>query len=150
MKISNHYLKLLLGAVLFLALAATALPAQYGKLILNVSEIEPEEGGEISAGIFTESNFPEVGKATYSKNLKVTNATQMQVVFERVPVGSYGVAVYQDEDLDGDLNSNWVGYPTEPLGFSRDARVRFGPPDFKDAEIQIRPNSTTTLNIKLR
>ena len=35
------------------------------------------------------------------------------------------------------LDTNLVGIPSEPYGFSRNARGRFGPPSFDDLAIEV-------------
>jgi uncharacterized protein (DUF2141 family) len=48
-----------------------------------------------------------------------------------LPEGRYAVVAYHDADGDGSLDTNIVGYPSEPFGFSNDAKLEmFGPPDF--------------------
>jgi len=42
-------------------------------------------------------------------------------------------AVVHDENMDGKLDTNWVGIPTEGYGFSNDAKATLGPPSFSAA-----------------
>jgi uncharacterized protein (DUF2141 family) len=60
-----------------------------------------------------------------------------RVAFPDVPFGSYAVVVLHDEDDDATLDRNVLGIPTEGLGFSSGARVRFGPPSFEDARFTL-------------
>jgi uncharacterized protein (DUF2141 family) len=60
------------------------------------------------------------------------------VTFERVPYGTYAVKVFHDENSNGELDTNFVGFPTEGFGFSNDAMGSFGPPDFEDAAFVVR------------
>jgi uncharacterized protein (DUF2141 family) len=58
------------------------------------------------------------------------------------PVGSldpglYAVAAYHDLDGDRELDRPTLGPPTEPYGFSRDARGTFGPPSFDAAAVEL-------------
>jgi len=136
--------------ILFLFLFThTTLFAQTGTIVITVVGIEEEEGGELQAGIFEEGNFPKVGLQTIGQRLQV-NAGTMKVVFNKVPVGYYGIAVFQDIDENQDLKTNVLGFPTEPLGFSNDARIHFGPPPFSDAEIEVEEGKTLYLTIPLR
>jgi uncharacterized protein (DUF2141 family) len=48
------------------------------------------------------------------------------------------------------LKKNIVGFPTEPIGFSNNARIRFGPPSFDDARIIVESGKTINLTIQLR
>ena len=123
--------------------------AQSGKLIVVVQGIDVGEGGEISTGIFLKENFPKVGKQLLGSVDKVTNS-EMKVVFEKVPIGSYGVVSFQDIDQDKNLKTNFIGYPKEPIGFYRDAKIKLGPPDFQDAKIDIKADQPLTITITLR
>lgn len=50
-----------------------------------------------------------------------------------VPGGEYAIAVYHDINANEKLDSNLIGIPREPYGFSNNAKGRFGPPDWEDA-----------------
>ncbi|MEZ4905996.1 MAG: DUF2141 domain-containing protein [Spirosomataceae bacterium] len=123
--------------------------SQTGKLIVLVQDINAAKGGELSTGIFLKENFPKVGKQLLGSETTIT-ANPMQIVFEKVPIGTYGVVSFQDIDRDKKLKTNWVGFPIEPIGFSRDAKIKFGPPDFNDAKITIEANKTLNLTITLK
>jgi uncharacterized protein (DUF2141 family) len=123
--------------------------AQTGKLIVVVKGVQPQKGGELSTGIFINENFPKVGKQLLGNETAVTSS-EMKIVFDNVPPGTYGVVSFHDIDKNKQLKSNLVGYPTEPIGFSRDARIKFGPPDFDDARITIEKDQTLTVIIILR
>lgn len=122
--------------------------AQTGTIILNVTQIQTDKGGEISAGIFVRENFPKVGKQLVGQEKSVTGKS-MQLIFENVPVGEYGVVAFQDIDKNKDLKTNFVGLPKEPIGFSNDAKIKFGPPDFDDAKVKVEAGKTLTLTIIL-
>ena len=51
--------------------------------------------------------------------------------------GIYAVAVYHDENGNGELDKNLLGIPTEGYGFSNNARGLMGPPSFEDAAITL-------------
>jgi uncharacterized protein (DUF2141 family) len=77
-------------------------------------------------------------------------ASEMKIIFKEVPAGIYGISGYQDVDKNNDLNTNFIGFPKEPVGFSNDARINFGPPSFADAAIEIHPDKTIEIEIILR
>jgi uncharacterized protein (DUF2141 family) len=122
--------------------------SQTGTVIVNIQGIQLSKGGELSVGIFKKENFPKVGKQLVSIEKEVT-ATQMQVAFNNVPVGLYGVVVFQDIDKDKDLKTNFVGFPKEPIGFSNGAKIKLGPPSFEDAQVKVELGKTLTLSITL-
>ncbi|WP_035382737.1 DUF2141 domain-containing protein [Ferriphaselus sp. R-1] len=57
--------------------------------------------------------------------------------FPGLKAGRYAVASYADLNGNHRLDSNFLGKPTEPYGFSRDARSVFGIPDFERAAIHV-------------
>jgi uncharacterized protein (DUF2141 family) len=55
--------------------------------------------------------------------------------FVDIPPGTYAIAVVHDENMNGKLDSNWLGIPTEGYGFSN-AATGFGEPSFTDASFR--------------
>lgn len=70
--------------------------------------------------------------ATNMMMIKVRH-TQARCDFEDIPPGTYALAVIHDENIDGKLETNWMGIPTEGYGFSNDAKALMGAPSFEAA-----------------
>ncbi|HCW08414.1 MAG TPA: hypothetical protein DGG95_13740 [Cytophagales bacterium] len=122
--------------------------AQTGKVNIEVKGIDLKAGGILHVAIFEKANFPKTGKHTLGWSKGINGAT-MQVTFEQVPIGQYAIAVFQDKDQNKKLNTNFFGYPIEPMGFSNDAKLKFGPPSFDDAKIIVAQDQTLNLVIHL-
>jgi uncharacterized protein (DUF2141 family) len=71
-------------------------------------------------------------------------------VIEAMPAGEFALSVLHDEDDDKKLKTNWVGIPKEGLGFSRNPRVRFGPPSFEDAKMKIEGGAGLSATIHMK
>ena len=54
-----------------------------------------------------------------------------------VPPGRYSLAVFLDADRNGEFDTNFVGIPKEPFGFSNDAMGLMGKPDFESASFEV-------------
>ena len=52
--------------------------------------------------------------------------------------GEYAISIVHDVDNNGELNSGAFGKPTEPYGFSNDARGMFGPAKWKNAKFAVK------------
>jgi len=52
--------------------------------------------------------------------------------FRDLPAGDYGIVAHHDRD-DNEIMRKTLGIPREPYCFSRNAKVRFGPPSFAKA-----------------
>ena len=53
--------------------------------------------------------------------------------------GTYAVAVYHDQNDNHEFDRTLIGLPAEGYGFSNDAPVRLGPPDFDAVRFDARP-----------
>lgn len=59
--------------------------------------------------------------------------TQARCDFAGIAPGTYALGVIHDENLNGKLDANWLGVPSEGYGFSNDARATLGAPSFSAA-----------------
>jgi uncharacterized protein (DUF2141 family) len=69
------------------------------------------------------------------------------VVFEDVPAGTYAIKMYHDENESGEIDSNFMGIPTEPYGFSNNPGG-IGVPSFEAAAFTV--EGDTSISITLR
>jgi uncharacterized protein (DUF2141 family) len=80
--------------------------------------------------------------------MKVPN-TEARCDFENIPAGTYALVILHDENMNGKLDTNWLGVPREGYGFSRDAKAAFAAPSFSDASFEYN-GETLGLTITLR
>lgn len=59
----------------------------------------------------------------------------------------YSFSAFLDLDENGDLNTNFFGIPSEPVGFSNNAKSRFGPPGFE--QTKFKPSDKPSIEIRL-
>lgn len=71
-------------------------------------------------------------KCPWSAEAPATAGTTIVTVPD-VPPGRYAAQAYHDANGNGKADRNFVGMPTELVGFSNDVRVHFSPPRFDDA-----------------
>lgn len=101
---------------------------QTAVLQVHVEKVE----GELYIAIF-ESEDRYMDDPSWELVEKVDQKTmKVGLPFEK---GTYAIAVFQDMNGNGQLDTNWMGVPSEPYGFSKDARGSFGPPGFDQASI---------------
>ncbi len=69
--------------------------------------------------------------------------------FKDLPMGEYALSIHHDENDNGKFDTNLVGMPIEPYGFSNDAMGNSGPPTFEQAKFKLDvTKKTVTLNLK--
>jgi len=55
----------------------------------------------------------------------------------QMPLGSYAMSAFYDKDNDGEMDTNFIGLPKEPIAVSNNAVAKFGPPSFDDAVFSV-------------
>ncbi len=68
--------------------------------------------------------------------------------FEDIPPGTYALAVIHDENMNGKLDTNFLGIPKEGYGFSNGAKSLLGAPSFSAASFEY-DGGTLDLTISL-
>lgn len=91
--------------------------------------------GRILVGACSASRYPRM-PCEY-RGEAPAQAREVTVSLGDMPAGRYAVVVMQDLDGDGRLRRGLAGMPLEPVGFANDAPLRFGPPAFDDAAVEI-------------
>ena len=111
------------------------------KLEIQINQAESDKG-MIRVLIFSkEAGFPDQPtKALKSLSLSPKNKSGILTVSD-LPSGKYAISVIHDEDNDGKLTTNAVGYPTEKFGFSNNPKVYFSPPSFEKAAFELKSES---------
>lgn len=118
-------------------------------LTIEISGIKLNKKGNLRIGIFDKEGFPNPKNTVAGKIITVTAKT-MKVEFDNLPIGTYGIAIIQDQDQNGVLSTNLFGYPIEPYGFSKNKFGRFGPPDFNDISFKMESGSKVNLKIEMK
>ncbi len=81
-------------------------------------------------------HFPDCDRDPAAKRMTVHAGSNLVLEFDGVPPGTYAVAVLHDENGNGRVDKMLM-IPREGFGFSRDAPVRMGPPQFDDAAFDL-------------
>ncbi len=81
----------------------------------------------------TKQGFPDQVKDAFIARSIPLNANQVEVVFEKIPLGIYAVGAFHDENANKKLDTNFIGLPKEGTGTSNNAKGKMGPPPFDAA-----------------
>lgn len=131
------------GAALLLAFGAT-FAVSAATVEVRVAGVTAK--GKVSVAVCDKERF--LKQCAYNASVPA-QAGETVVSVKGVPPGTWAVVAYQDENSNGELDTNFLGIPKEPYGFSRDARSKFGPPGFADAAIEV-GEAPVTATVRLR
>ena len=125
----------LLVSLAFTFCAGMATAAHAGDLTLEVS-VPTDRQGVVLAAVFNNAEgFPR-GKPVYTATAQLAQGKAI-LLFANLPKGDYAATAFLDENSNTFLDSNFFGIPTEPYGFSRNARGLAGPPPFANAVFRV-------------
>jgi uncharacterized protein (DUF2141 family) len=123
----------LVAAVAILALWGGAAPAAE----LAVTIVGAHEVGKVYGMVFADAaGFNKRQNPVWSF-IGPPLGGKCELVLRNLAPGKYGVIVFQDLNGNGDLDTNLLGVPIEPYGFSNDAAGVMGPPDFQATAVDL-------------
>lgn len=127
------------GRFIYIAFAfavGNAAPAGAGDLSIEISAVDVGVG-QLMVGVCQKDQFLDDDEdCDYRATLSVMSDPQ-PVVFKDVKPGRYAVQVFYDLDRNNKLKTNFIGIPREPVGFSHNLVMGFGPPRFSRAAFDV-------------
>jgi uncharacterized protein (DUF2141 family) len=135
--------------IIILIINTSFIATSEGELVVEVTGLDVSKKGNLRIGVFKKNGFPDADKVHLGKIIPVTSST-MRVTISKLEIGTYGIAVLQDQDKNGKMTTNLVGYPVEPYGFSNNKFGKFGPPDFNDVSFSLKSGQSLFLKISLK
>ena len=115
------------------------------EVVIRVSNVEATPGKLMLAVYDSPKTFMKDGKQILSRSIEI-NQTGTVTFSISLPKGVYAFAVFQDENLDGKLNKNFVGMPKEAYGFSNSDSMM--PPDFDQAKVKVSQRTAVEINLR--
>ena len=122
-----------------------ALPAAADTLRISVET--PSNKGDIFAAVYAspeayENDVLSIGISGPAK----LGVTELEI--QGLEPGIYGIALFQDLNGNGELNTNLFGIPTEPYGFSNNPTIGFSAPKFEEIKFEF-DGTAKELKIKM-
>jgi uncharacterized protein (DUF2141 family) len=136
----NHFLS---SAIL----CAAAARARAADLSVEIHALRPNGGPVVVALYRDPQDFP-IPEKRLAVQTSAGESNTARVVFHDIAAGRYAVVAFQDLNRNGKLDKNLFGVPTEPYGFSQDARGRMGPPSFEAAAFEVTLDSETIITLR--
>ena len=134
---------------LVLASAARAAPPAPAALSGQITNLRGGRGTCYLALFASPEGFPQqTSRAVRTLRVPVSGPA-CTFRFDGLPPGTYALSVFHDENDNGQLDTNFLGIPTEQFGFSNNARsMMFFPPSFAAARFAV--PAAARVSVKLR
>lgn len=105
-------------------------------LRIRVTELRNSKGMVHACLTSNRKYFPNCKADARAMRVSVPAREASELRFLRVPDGSYALSVIHDENENGKLDT-FAKIPREGYGFSGNPPLRFGPPTFDEARIEV-------------
>ena len=141
-EITKHRILILL---LLLQISFSATAQEGLTLIVTVAGVTPDRGQVFVTLFGSEEHFLE--KALKRNSEPAQAGDSVVTRFENLASGGYAVSVFYGADSDGELDTGMFRIPKEPVGFSNNARGRFGPAKWKQTKFRMDEDTQITVNV---
>ena len=134
-------------AALVVAVGAGAAVAQSRGAALEVRTPGLSAEGSVVVAVFDkEADWKSRDRPVRTQRVAAGPDSRLRI--EGLAPGRYGLMVFHDKNNDGRLNTWPIGMPSEPYGFSNNARGRFGLASWQAASFEVRGDSVQTLRLR--
>ncbi|WP_379548525.1 DUF2141 domain-containing protein [Qipengyuania sp. DSG2-2] len=117
-------------------LAGNAAP-QVHDVTVDVTDLRSTKGEILACLTSSKKHFPDCEGDANGFEARTPANGKARIVFRNVPAGTYAIALLHDENGNGKADRALLMVPKEGFGFSRDAKLRMGPPSFSSAAFRV-------------
>ena len=114
------------------------------KPVLSISFTNIREAkGSLYVGVYkSEADFMKEEKACLKKIIPVTATGNLDLDVSELAPGTYAVSCFHDVNGNGKLDTNLLGIPSEPYGFSNNARPKFRAPNWGETRFEVKTDGS--------
>lgn len=138
MRISAMKMRRLALAFLSVLLAHSVNASDQAELRLEISGLA-QAGGKVYYSVYDSPDTWLGDERVVGDVVDVEASLEGELVVATVelPPGEYAVSIFYDANGNGELDTNFIGIPKEPVALSNNAKAKFGPPKYKDAVFEL-------------
>ena len=128
------------------SIAASALSTQAADLTVEVRGVKQMQGAVVVAVYDNAETW--LKRPRKAIKVEASSAT-VTVTFKGLTEGDLALSTFHDTNGNGKLDTNFIGIPREPYGFSNDATGSMGPPSFDKAKFAL-PSQGARIAVTLK
>ena len=121
-------------------------PATADTITVVIENIERDQGKIMLQFLSGEAEFEGERDAT-GRFIVRAQTGAMRISTSNLPAGDYAIRVLHDVNDNDELDTNYIGLPTEPYAFSNNATGNFGPPNWDDVMFTLSGSVEQTLQL---
>ncbi|TWI56526.1 uncharacterized protein (DUF2141 family) [Pseudomonas duriflava] len=122
--------------------------AQAADLEVNFTQLK-EPTGELLVAVFDSAAHWEASRPLVASAYVPVTATTVHHVFSSLKPGTYALSVIRDVNGNRELDTNFIGMPTEQYGYSNNPPLRMRKATFDETRFELK-ESGHVLQVELR
>ena len=93
--------------------------------------------GSIYVAVYDDESTWLSDEVFLSKEIDIQSSLDGEFVIGEIelPLGEYAISIFHDSNGNGELDTNFIGLPKEPVALSNNAKAKFGPPKYEDLSL---------------
>jgi uncharacterized protein (DUF2141 family) len=122
--------------------------ANVGEVRVQVTGLQSDRG-VLRIGLYNDTVAYRKGVDSFRHAVIPVERDVCEWVIPDVPHGTYAISLYHDENGNAALDRNGLGIPTEPYGFSNNAKPKMGMPPYSAVQFAV-ASETVTLTVTMQ
>jgi len=133
-KLFTNFIPRCLIGFAFSVLCVSAWAQEYSVVRLEITGLK-DASGDIYIAVYDSDDDWLGDETVMQQKVAIAEALNGELVLSelQLPPGEYAFSVFYDVNSNGELDTNFIGIPNEPIAISNNAKLRFGPPSYEDA-----------------
>lgn len=120
-----------------------------GKIIVEIEGF-PNDKGVVRSHLFNSAEpYPTESDSAFKKTTSFAKSGKAVLEYDNVPYGIYALTVHHDENNNGKMDRNFIGYPKEGFGLSNNPKIMFSVPTFEECKFKL-DKDVKIIKIKLK
>ena len=129
------------------ALVLSSATARAAELELTVQNIASGQGA-VMVAVFNEAGqWLKTPVAVAQQAARAQVDGKLTLVLKGLPEGELAISLFHDLNGNGKLDTNGMGIPMEPFGFSNEAKAMFSAPKFEAARFTVPAGARMTITL---
>lgn len=120
-----------------------------GDIIVVIDDIVNNHGIIRSQLFHNPNNFPTKSEKALRNITGIINHKSSKIIYKNIPFGEYAITVHHDEDNNGFMNRNFLGFPVEGYGLSNNPSILFKLPSYDECKFKLNSKSKP-IHIKMK
>lgn len=142
----TKYITPLFSLAIILSLSSFTPIKEESKITVTVTGFESNKGQALIRIFNSKEGFPKDDEKVYLF-LKTKIENKQAKITIPLPKGNYAIMAGHDINKNGKVDSNWAGFPKEPIGVSNYPTL--SKPSFDKAKVALGSNQSKKVNIKV-